>query len=79
MTGEEMMGGLPLNRLHDAARREVRRDTQQQVHGVRPDVPLQNLDILTPTDLPNQIRTSMPTSPGIYDVVESFAPPRDDI
>ena len=43
---EEMMGRLPLDRLHDTARREVRRDTQQQMDVVGPDVPLQNLDVL---------------------------------
>ena len=55
MTGEEMMRGLPLNRLHDTARREVWRDTQQQVHVVRPDVALQNLDVLASTDLADQV------------------------
>ena len=49
------MRRLPLDRLHNTARREVRRDTQQQVHMVRPDVALQDLDVLTPTDLSNQI------------------------
>ena len=49
------MRGLPLYRLHDPARREVGRDTQQQMDMVRPDVALHNLDVLTPTDLPNQI------------------------
>ena len=43
---EEMMGRLPLDRLHDPARREVRRDTQQQMDMVGPHVPLQNLDVL---------------------------------
>src|SRR6266545_4021557 len=55
VTGEEMMRRLPLNRLHDTARREVWRHTQQQVHMVRPDVALQDLNVLAPTDLPNQV------------------------
>ena len=49
------MRRLALNRLHDTARREVGRHTQQQVHVVRPNVALQDLDVLTATDLPNQI------------------------
>src|SRR3989442_8998493 len=44
MTGEEMMRGLPLNRLHDTARREVWRDTPQPGHGVRPAVALPDID-----------------------------------
>src|SRR6266849_2760166 len=55
MTGKQMMRGLPLDRLHDTARREVWRDTQQQMHVVRPDVALQNLYVLASTDLPDQI------------------------
>ena len=62
MTLKEMVGGLPLYRLHDTARREVWRDTQQQMHVVRPDVPLQDFNVLASTDLPNP-RTSTPTSP----------------
>ena len=49
------MGGLPLNRLHHTTRREVGWDTQQQVDMVGAHVPLQNFDVLTPTDFPDQI------------------------
>jgi len=52
---EEMVRGLPLNRLHYTARREVGRGTQQQVDMVGTDMPLQDLDVLTPTDFPDQI------------------------
>ena len=62
------MRRLPLDRLHDTARREVGRDTHQQMHMVRPDVALQNLNVLTPTDLPNQIAhtpADLPRSTGL--------------
>ena len=49
------MGGLPLYRLHDTARREMGRGTQQQVDVVGPHVPLENFDVLTATDFPDQI------------------------
>src|SRR5216683_7676628 len=52
---EEMMGGLPLNRLHYAARREMGRGTQQQVDMIGPHVSLENFDVLTPADFPDQI------------------------
>jgi hypothetical protein len=52
---EEMVRRFPLNRLHDTARREVWRHTQQQMHVVRPDVALQDLNVLAATDLPDQI------------------------
>ena len=52
---EEMMGRLPLNRLHDAARREVRRGAEQQMDMIGAHVPLQHLNVLRSTDLPNQI------------------------
>jgi hypothetical protein len=55
MTLEEVVGRLALDRLHDTARRQMRRDAQQQVDVVRPDVALQDLDVLRPTDLSNQI------------------------
>ena len=55
MIGQEMMRGLALYRLHDPARRQVRRDTKQQMHVIRTNVPLQNLNVVTPTDLPDQI------------------------
>src|SRR5207245_6650067 len=55
MTSEEMMRGLPLNRLHDTARREVGRDTHQQVHGVGSDVARRNSNSSTPTVLADQV------------------------
>jgi hypothetical protein len=55
MVHQQVMRRLSLDRLHDPARRQVRRHTHQQMHVVRPDVSLQNLDVLTPTDFPNQI------------------------
>src|SRR6266851_6216515 len=48
---EEMMGRFPLNRLHHAARREVRRGAQQQMDMIGTDMPLQNLNVIRPTDL----------------------------
>ncbi len=57
---EEMMGRLPRNRLHYAARREVRRDAQQQMDMIGANVPLQNLHVQRPTDLPNQIADLAP-------------------
>src|SRR6266545_441552 len=52
---EEMMRGLPLNRLHHPARRDLGRGTQQQMNMVRPHMPLHNFDVLAPTDFPDQI------------------------
>ena len=52
---EEMMGGLALDRLHDTARREMGWGTQQQVDMVGSHVSLENLDVLTTTDFPDQI------------------------
>ena len=52
---EEMMRGLPLDRLHDTARREVGRGAQQQMDMVRPNVPFENLDVLAATDFSDQI------------------------
>ena len=49
------MRGLPLNRLHYTARREMGRSTQQQMDMVGPYVPLEDFDVLAPTDFPNQI------------------------
>src|SRR5881296_3118733 len=52
---EQMVRGLPLNRLHDAARSKMRRDAQQQMNMIRTHVPFQNLDIIRPTDLSDQV------------------------
>ena len=60
---EEMMRGLPLNRLHHTTRREMGRGTQQQMDMVGPHVPLENLDVLTATDFPDQIPQAMPDLP----------------
>ena len=60
---EEMMRRLPLNRLHHAARREVGRGTQQQMDMVGPHMPLENLDVFTPTDFPNQIPQALADLP----------------
>jgi hypothetical protein len=48
------MGAFPLNRLHYTARREVGRGAQQ-MDMVGTDMPLQDLDVLTSTDFPEQI------------------------
>ena len=55
MVLQEMVGRLALNRLHDPARRQVRRDAQQQMDMLRPDVPLDDLNVVRPADLPNQV------------------------
>ena len=55
MIGQEVVGGLALYRLHDATRRQVRRDAEQQMDVVGPNVSLQNLDVLGPTDLTDQV------------------------
>ena len=49
------MRGLPLNRLHHPTRREVGRGAQEQVDMIRPHVALQNFDVLTSTNFPDQI------------------------
>ena len=55
MIGQEVMRGLALYRLHDATRRQVRRDAEQQMDVIGPNVALQNLNVLRSADLPNQI------------------------
>ena len=57
------MRRLPLDRLHDTARRQVRRDTQQQMHMLGTHVALQNLDVIAPTNLRIKSRTWFPISP----------------
>ena len=52
---QEVVGGLALDRLHDPARRQVRRDAEQQMDMFRPDVALDDLYVERPADLPNQI------------------------
>src|SRR5712691_11885103 len=60
---EEMMRGLPLNRLHHTTRREVGWGTQQQMDMVGAHMPLENFDVLTATDFPNQIPRAMADLP----------------
>jgi hypothetical protein len=50
-----MVGRLPLYRLHYTTRREVGWGAQQQMDMVGPHMPLDNLDVLTATDFPDQI------------------------
>jgi hypothetical protein len=52
---QQVVGGLALDRLHDATRRHMRRDTEEQMDMFRPDVTLQNLDVMRPTDFPDQV------------------------
>ena len=54
------MRGLPLNRLHDPTRRQVRRDTQQQMDMLGPHVSLHDLDVLRSTDLSDQFAKLAP-------------------
>lgn len=55
------MRDLPLDGLHDLARRHVRRwHAQQQVHVVGPNVAFDDLNIVGMTDLTNQL--SQPTA-----------------
>jgi hypothetical protein len=63
---EEMVGGLPLNRLHHTTRREVGWGTQQQMDMIGPHVPVENLDVLTATDFPNQIPHTLTDLPHQY-------------
>ncbi len=50
----EPIRSLSLDGLHHTARRQMRRYTQEEVHVVLADVPLQNLDVVPTTYLPNQ-------------------------
>src|SRR5262249_6457260 len=45
------VGSLALDGLHHLARRQVRGYRKQQVNVVRPHVPLENVDVVCPTDL----------------------------
>ena len=51
---QQMVTRFAFDRLHDSARRNLGRHTQQQVHMVRLDMPFQDLNLLGPTDLPDQ-------------------------
>jgi hypothetical protein len=55
---------LPLDRLHDTARREVGRDTEQQMDMVGTYVPFENFDVLASTDFPDQIPQAVPDLPA---------------
>ena len=57
------MRGLPLNRLHHPTRREMGWGAQQQMDMVGAHVPLENFDVLTPTDFPDQIPHAGPDLP----------------
>ena len=52
---QEMVGGLALDRLHHAARSQLRRDFEQQMHMVRSDVTFQDFDIVRAADFADQI------------------------
>ena len=58
IVAQEMVRAFPLDRLHDAARREMGWDTDQQMDMVRPNVPLKDLRILGLADLPDQFSAS---------------------
>ena len=49
------IGGLALDGLHHFARGQIRRHRQQEVNMVRSNVSLQNVDIVCPADLSDQI------------------------
>ncbi len=60
---QEVMGGLALDRLHHAARSQVRRHIEEQVHMIRPDVASQDLDLVRAANLADQIANSTAMSP----------------
>ena len=64
IVAQEMMRTLPLDRLHDTARREVGWDADQQMDMVGPYVPFENLDVLAAADLPDQIPQAVPHLPA---------------
>jgi hypothetical protein len=55
MIHQEVVRGLARDRLHDAARRQVRRDTHQQMNMIGTDVPLHDLDVVAPANLAKQV------------------------
>jgi hypothetical protein len=55
MINQQVKRGLALYRLHDATRRQVRRDAEQQMDMVGPDMSPQDLNVERPADLPNQV------------------------
>ena len=57
---QQAMRRLPFDRLHHAARRQVRRDAQQQMDVIRTHVPLQNLDVVPATDALNLLAHLLP-------------------
>src|SRR5499427_7573348 len=63
MICQEVMRRLALDRLHDAARRQVRWRTQQQMHMIRPNMTLQNLNVVTAANLSNQVPYLRPHVP----------------
>src|SRR6266487_1457636 len=52
---QEVMGSLALYRLHHAARSQMRRHVQQQMHMVRPDVASQYLNVVRAADFADQV------------------------
>ena len=55
---QEVMGGLPLDRLHHAARSQVRRHVEQQMHMIRPDVTVEDVDFIRAADFADQLPRS---------------------
>jgi len=52
---QKMVTGLALDRLHQATRRYMRWSADEKVHVVLPDRSPKDLDIMSPTDLADQI------------------------
>ena len=55
---------LTLDRLHDPARRQVRKDAQQQMDMLGAQLPLQNLYVMRTADLPDQLPKLPPYVPA---------------
>src|SRR3954471_8213898 len=52
---QHLVRRLPLQALHQTADRHLRRDRDQQVHVILTDVALQDVHVMTPADLADQL------------------------
>jgi hypothetical protein len=52
---EQLVRGLPLEALHQAAEGDLRGDRDEEVDGVLGDMAFEEADIVVPTDLPQQV------------------------
>ncbi len=60
---QQLVRRTTLYELHHATRRQVRREAQQKMHVIRPNVTLEDHDVVGLADLPHQISNPNPYWP----------------